>query len=309
MIIRPVKNRDGMALALTITVVTLLTVIVFDRFYDSWIDSALAGSYRNETKAYFAARSGQTAARLILVADKKNSLTYDSLTEEWAQTAIPIPIDGEYTFVSIRDESGKLDLNQLTSDAGYPQERWINAFTKLLNRLELDEGLAGVVVDWIDPNNEISVDGAEDGYYLSLKNGYRAKNGKLDSVGELAMLKDFTPVVLDKLTPYITVWSAGYINANTAPPEVLLSLHEDMTEEMVDTMIRIRVVKPFTKREDIKQVPGVSEIYSDLALMIDASSDYYSVESTATFDETTKLIRAVYKRSATGTEVLFYKAL
>ena len=89
---RPLSNNCGMALILTITVVALLTIAVFDFFGKTWIQSALAASYRDGTKALYAARSGQAAGRLILMEDAKKGLPRDAgLTRIQSQGKHGIP--------------------------------------------------------------------------------------------------------------------------------------------------------------------------------------------------------------------------
>jgi general secretion pathway protein K len=311
MTIRPIRpsRRTGAALLLTITVVALMTVIVVDRLYEAWVQSALAAGFRDDTRALFRARSGLEAARLILVEDARANVPHDALTEEWAQSTIPIPMDDDFVFLSIRDESGKLDLNAMTSPQGYPQERFVEIFKRLLRHLELDSRLADAAVDWIDPNIEPEAGGAEEGYYRSLDIPYGAKNAKFDSVEELALVKGFTPEATRLLTPFVTVWSSGKINLNTAPPEVLLALDDRMTKPLVTRILRERIEKPFADRIDVKRVPGMEDIYPDIALAVDVKSDIYRIESSATVGETTKIITAILRRGTGGVETLYYRML
>lgn len=304
--LRPGTGKSGMALALVIVVVALLTIIVFDRFNDAWIESALAASYRNETKAYYAARAGQTAARLILADDSRK---YDALNEPWAQPSIPLPVEHEYVFITIVDEGGKINLNSLTSDKGYPQERMIAIFRRLLENLDLDSNLADAVIDWTDPNSAPLASGAEGAYYQSLEPPYAVKNSRFDSVDELYFVKDFTPEVIAKIKPHITVWSSGKININTATRLVLLSLDESMTAELADNIIRFRAERPFMKTTDIKKAPGMEDLYPNIALDIDTKSDHFFVTSTATFDETTRTIVSVYHRPSARLNVVYHKIL
>ncbi len=306
---KPLSNRCGMALVLTILIVSLLTITVFDIFHESWIQTVLASVYRDDTRAFYAARSGQDAAKLILLEDARSPIRRDALTEEWAQSTIPLPIDNEYAWIEIRDESGKINLNSLTTSRGFPNERWIKIFSRLLRRLEINEGIADSLVDWMDRDSEPRPDGAEDGYYSSLKNPYRAKNAKLDSVDELLLVRGFTPKVMDKLREHVSVWGADKININTASDMVLWSLDDDMTGEMVKGILRARLAAPFGKREDVKRIPGLSEIYPKIALSIDVKSNIFSVKSSATFNETVKTIVAVYKRSSSDVKTLFYKVM
>lgn len=306
---RPLADRRGMALVLTILVVALLTMAVSDAFYESWIQTALAAGYRDDTRAFYAARSGQEAAKLILLEDARSPIARDTLTEEWAQASIPLPVDGEYAWIEIRDESGKINLNSLTTAKGYPDDKWIEIFSRLLKRLELDEEIADTLVDWMDLNSEPRPNGAEDGYYSSLTNPYRAKNGKLDSVDELMRVKGFTPDIMEKLREHVSVWGSGKININTASGMVLWALDDDITGEMVKGILRTRLVAPFGKREEIKKIPGLGGVYPKIALAIDVISNFFSVRSTATFNDTTKIISAVYQRSASGARTVFYKVM
>ncbi|HJM82122.1 MAG TPA: type II secretion system minor pseudopilin GspK [Nitrospinota bacterium] len=304
---RILQSQSGVALILTIFIVALLTITVFDFLYNSWIQATLATSYRDETKAYFAARSGQEVAKRILIADAKSKIKLDTLSEEWAQKAIPLPIDDTYAFLTIQDESGKINLNKLTSDKGYRNDKWVALFTRLLDQLGLDYTLAASIVDWSDKNSLISTGGAEDGYYLSLKNPYHSKNSRLDSLDELYLIKGITKEVMTKLRPHVTLWGDGPININTATPYALLALDEAMTNGLVKSIVAKRLIRPFKKREDIKTIAGMADIYPNIALLINVKSDYYSVDTSATFGESSRSIHAVYRRNAAGTKTLFYK--
>lgn len=306
---RPLRNEGGMALVLTVMIVAALTVVVTDLFYESWMESALAGGYRDGVKAYYAARSGQEAAKMILVEDARKNIPLDALDEQWAALSIPLPIADDYAFFSIRDESGKINLNQLITARGYPDERWVAIFARLLDRLELDPALAAAVIDWIDENQDIYPGGAEDGYYMSLEKPYRAKNARLDSLDELARIRGFGPEQLARLRPHVSLWSSGKLNVNTASAEALMALDDGMTERMAADIIKARTAKPFSKREDVRRVPGLEAVYPNIALSIDTKSEVFSVESTATIRDTTRTITAVYLRGSAGLRPLFYKVL
>ena len=305
----PLARREGVALLLTVLIVSLLTITVSTQFHQAWIQSSLAAAYRDETKALYAARSGQEAARLILAEDANAAIPSDALNEEWAQTGIPLPIDGTFAFISIADEAGKVNLNEMVTGRGYANDRQVELFTRLLARLDLDPGLAGPLLDWLDENAEPSPGGAEDGYYRSLEPPYAAKNARLDSVDELALVRGFTPEVIAALRPYVTVWGGDRINVNTAAAPTLLALSERMTEAMVEAILKTRAERPFASREQIRAIPGMEELYGELALLIDTRSDTFSVATTAAFDETSSSIFAVYRRSASGAAPLFHKVL
>ncbi|MBI4828980.1 MAG: type II secretion system minor pseudopilin GspK [Nitrospinae bacterium] len=306
---RPLARREGVALLLTVLIVSLLTITVFDQFHQSWIQSSLAAAYRDETKALFAARSGQEAARLILTEDATAAIPSDALNEEWAQTGIPLPIDGTFAFIAIADEAGKVNLNEMVTGRGYANDRQVELFSRLLDRLDLDPSLAGALLDWLDENAEPSPGGAEDGYYRSLTPPHASKNARLDSLDELALVRGFTPEVIAALRPHVTVWGGDKININTATPMALRALSDRITEAMVEAILTARAERPFASREQIRAIPGMEDIYGEIALLMDTRSDTFSVTTTATFDETGSSIFAVYRRSQSGAAPLFYKVL
>jgi len=49
------------------------------------------------------------------------------------------------------------------------------------------------ILDWRDPDDLYRMNGAEPDYYQSLKEPYRCKNGNLDSIEELLLVRGVTP--------------------------------------------------------------------------------------------------------------------
>lgn len=56
--------------------------------------------------------------------------------------------------------------------------------------------IADAILDWIDPDNEPRPNGAEEGYYLSMRPSYRPRNGPMQSAHELLMVRGVTPRLL-----------------------------------------------------------------------------------------------------------------
>jgi hypothetical protein len=49
------------------------------------------------------------------------------------------------------------------------------------------------ILDWRDPDDFYRINGAENDYYRSLKEPYDCKNGNLDSIEELLLVRGVTP--------------------------------------------------------------------------------------------------------------------
>lgn len=109
------------------------------------------------------------------------------------QHAYPAP-DG--TGITVRpgvaDEAGKLNLNALI--ALDPTGEVLYAALMLLPNMT--EDVADAIVDWLDANEDVRATGAESDTYLGMATPYRAKNGPLNSLDELLLVRGVTPLLL-----------------------------------------------------------------------------------------------------------------
>ena len=51
------------------------------------------------------------------------------------------------------------------------------------------------ILDWIDPDDQTHIQGAESDFYENLTPAYSAKNGPIDDISELLMIKGITPEI------------------------------------------------------------------------------------------------------------------
>jgi len=103
----------------------------------------------------------------------------------------PLEIDQQRQRVrfGLVDESGKINVNAMTrfGDA---------AKTMLMELPEMTEEIADAILDWTDKDDDPRDYGAEEEYYLSLPSPYSPKNGPLESLDELLLVRDITPWLL-----------------------------------------------------------------------------------------------------------------
>ncbi|WP_020475518.1 type II secretion system protein GspK [Zavarzinella formosa] len=90
------------------------------------------------------------------------------------------------------DEGSKLNINALYA-ADSTGQVLHDALMKLTN---MTDEIAWCIVDWVDPNDTESTGGAESQYYSSLSPPYQCKNGPLDTIEELLLVKGVTPLLL-----------------------------------------------------------------------------------------------------------------
>ena len=288
------NNEKGMALVITLLVVVILTVTVTEFIFATWVDYSMAADFRDDQRATMAVRGGIEAAREILVQDYKDNNKVDSLMEAWAMPSIPVPFYNTFVFVTIKDEAGKFDLNQLVKPDNSVGPYWekldekqLAIFERLLELLDLDKDIAQAVVDWIDRNEEGF---SEYGYYQSLTPPYKCKNNYIDSMEELKRIAGITPEVYHRLKPFVTIVSNNdrKININTARRELILAIDEEISELMAEEVIKARMEKPFDDTAQLRvAVPEFSDavLWARINPLITVKSETFSVTSTTTVGE------------------------
>jgi type II secretory pathway component PulK len=90
------------------------------------------------------------------------------------------------------DEGGKLNVNSMIA-LDKTGEALYNALLKLPN---MSPEVADAIVDWVDADDVARASGAESADYSGLPNPYKAKNGPLNSLDELLLVKGVTPELL-----------------------------------------------------------------------------------------------------------------
>jgi len=98
----------------------------------------------------------------------------------------------------LEDESTRLNLNALTLFEKLAEQAGVeNGGRQILMGLPgMTEEIADAILDWIDSDDEIREYGAELEYYTQLDPPYAPKNGPLETVEELLLVRDVTPWLL-----------------------------------------------------------------------------------------------------------------
>ncbi len=327
-------RESGVALVLTLLVITILCVMVVEFNYLMRVDITIAANIRDGNRALYIAKAGVNVAMAILRKDDNN---YDALSEDWGKlaelTRVP-SIYSEYLgegnmTVSIVDESGKINVNKIKvnkttgeSSASSQQLR------ELLTLLEIDVGIIDnimdSIIDWIDRNLDPETYGAEDDYYQGLEDPYPCKDGTLETVSELLMVKGITEEIFygtkehKGIGEFLTVHSDGKININTADSLVLQALGylEDdewtypIDEDMAQSIIDHRTTEVFEDESELRDnVDGMSEIYEDIEGQITVRTHFFSVDAVGEVNTVQKRIRTIIRREGGGSMKTFYWAV
>lgn len=269
-------NNRGIALLVTLTIITVLIVVTLEmsRKMRSAVFSAAAT--RDRMTLLHLASSGINVAKAMLVKDKNNSNS-DSLQEDWANPDKISEIlqdisfeDGNVT-LSIIDELGKIQVSALVK---FPEGRAFNApqmflwgrfLRLLLSQEESFENIEPITIvdsmkDWLDSGDDEAItglNGAESGYYQDLDPPYSCRNGPFTHIGELALVRGVIPEIFQGaggalgISRFITVFGMtksdsntftyeGKININTAELPVLAAIMPSGNEELAQAIYEYR---------------------------------------------------------------------
>jgi general secretion pathway protein K len=310
-----------MALLLVLVVVALLTAMLTDLAFSTLVDMRLTETFRDSTRAYYLAKGGINAGRMILQVDDNN---YDSLNEPWSKGVINYPVAAGSVTVQIEDLDGRLAINGMVRDNN-PQVIMIDRFYRFLVAMQLEDQadpaeLTAALIDWLDAGDQpytaihtdglnIPVGGAEELYYRSLPQPYGSKNGPLETLQELTMVKGFTPEIVKRISPYLAVNETVQVNINTASAEVLMSLDLLIDRDIAQQIIDYRETEPIrniTQLEDVLE-PQSYAVLKTLANLkqLGTTSRGYRIESSALVNDGTRRLTAEIDKQ--GNKLLFFK--
>ncbi len=211
------KPRKAYVLIAVLIVVTVLSLAAY-RFTDAMTSEytvAARSAEAAQTKAFAASGVHYAMGMLSDPAAFSGTLGYNPYDNPAAFSAQPVgPATkrngGRFSLISVgdtytgsgesryavrygvTDESAKLNLNSLMrlDPSG-------DALAKaLLNLPNMTADIADAIVDYLDADDTPRPAGAESSYYAGLSPPYRAKNGPLNSVDELLMVRGVTPQLL-----------------------------------------------------------------------------------------------------------------
>ena len=298
------RRQRGVALLTAILVVAVATIIATNLLWLSTLDMRRTGSSLAIDQELQYVLGAEAWVGDILQQDLEESPDSDHLGEVWATEIDPLPIDGGYIYGTVVDLQGLFNLNNLVGPDGEADPIMRTQFERLLQLLEIDPLLAGVVVDWIDPDIESNFpNGGEDDLYAGMDPQYRAANGMVTTPTELMAMAGIDAEIYARLAPYVTALPMGTtLNVNTAPQMILASLSEDIDPGTAELLITERGDAEFPSVRDSFQ--GL--VSEDMLPRIDGVSEHFMLVGQIAIGETTLRMNSVLQRHESGrTRALF----
>jgi general secretion pathway protein K len=119
-------------------------------------------------------------------------------------------------------------------------------------------------------------------------------------VAELGIVRGVDQRSLATVLPFLTALPLGtQVNVNTAPPEVLAAIIDNIASAAFASLIASRQNKPFSSIADfLSRLPDGATVAGSESLNV--SSSYFYVNVEAQQGVTVARVRALVQRSATG---------
>jgi general secretion pathway protein K len=304
MVLRAPRSQSGIALIIVMISITVLAILAGGFAYSMKVETKLARNVNSEAQLEWLGRSGVEYCRWILAEQARlPGEPYDALNQIWAggpggiATTNSALLDvqkvvtlgsGSFTW-KITDLERKFNIN--TAPEPILQQALI--------LMGVDAGqmtpIINCILDWIDPDDNPRMQGAESDYYQSLQPPYLAKNGPIDDLSEMLLIKNITPelywgaaytnhspaafqqrasyfgpggpisTINSGLVDLFTPLSSGRVNINTASPDVL-QLIPSVNAIVAEAIVAARqgeddgsgLTGPYRGVDQVRRVPEVS---------------------------------------------------
>lgn len=342
------SSEEGFILVTVLIVIALLFPLVLAFNSRVQLNLTQAENFRNSVQALRMARSGVEGAVAIL---KASDPTYDSPKSTWAMGIPGLALAQGILTVNIVDEDCKMPVNNLvwsptqasaastgtpassSSTSGTAQGQTATAATtatatETVNK-DLNTQLRALVTSiggnqeiidsltyWLDTNIVTGVASADASYYSA--QGYQAKNGPLDSLDELLLVRGFDKELVDDrgLRDYLTVAPTdGKLNINTASLAVLQivlgtqtgTLAQPLAQADIADLVQYRNQHVLMSLNDIMAVKISQGDLSKITPLIKVNSSYFTVTSKFIIGKVIRSVEAMLKRSGSTVSIVSWR--
>ena len=288
-------------------VLMILAVVALEFSYGMRTEVQITQNFQEEVQLYAMAEGGIQRAVVELiykhdsrVQQKRKAQKDEGIApeqQEWVTDGREYPLAYERGDCAIRitGEAGKVNVNLVSE----------SLLRKIIGNFGLEGEARDVVVDsildWRDADDFYRVNGAENEYYRALKEPYDCKNGNLDSIEELLLVRGVTSELFYGKRPekkeegegrseavglkhVFSIYAAGeQIDINSAAFPVLRVVL-GIPAEAARQVIKAREEKIFESQQNLAQrVPELMPFLNEVGrnIVYRSTTSYYTIEAKA----------------------------
>ena len=290
------RRSRGFVLVVVLVITCVLGLLLGQFAVSTQTDLELSRARARAVQLRAAAESGISLARAMLAADLAQKPAVDSLKDAWARGPMVVRFDEATITVTIRDENAKISLPQLMKSWGGDDARRLTQGLRLFAQeaprdfgVEADELRAWTVA------NQFRLDLPEDAASKPL---FALREVVAPAAGK------------HRAEEYVTVWTDGELNVNTAPAECLKYIWGGKGDRLVSELVSRRTRQPFGQPEEIFAVPGASEaLRLPGSVRLSTTSTVFTIEVIAVAGPSRLCEQAVVTRADAGVPVLYRRTV
>jgi general secretion pathway protein K len=303
---RTLRRQGGVAVITALLLTTLAISIVASLFWQQQVQVRSMENQRLQLQTKWILRGALDWATLVLYQDALDNIKHTSLDQVWATPLADTRLDqyierervqGENFDAtlsgSVVDATSRYNLSNLANE-GQPLPEQAAVFARLLQNLQLNPALAKTTAQYVAKSQTPAVD-------PNPPTPAPAQRGtatmKLVQLEDLLAIPGFTPVMIEKLRPFVTVLPSNgtMINVNTAPAEVLAALAPNFSVMQANSLVEYRKRAPW----DVVALFARQANLDDAALdgLATVTSNWFLVQSHIKLDRATLNIEALVSRS------------
>jgi len=295
-------REKGFFLILVAAVVAALAAILVQFGVDAQLGTLLSGNFRDEMITRQRAKSVFEGVKVAIETDRwRDPRIIPFISNQFGAEGT---CEGE-----IRDEEGKLPVNQLISSG-------MEGIEILQRYWELRGGETAplyALIDWVDVDDQTVYGENEASFYGKL--GEIPPNRPLQSIFELPVIP-FMKKEIERLRKLkerpisedLTVWGKGKINLLTANRDVLMALSDGVTPELADRIIIERDLGHIRSMDDFVKVVHVPvRVFEAFQRWGTLRSSAFRVQLRLVYRKVRLGLWAVLLRQGMGIKTLYFR--
>jgi len=309
-------DKEKGASLLSVLVIVMLMSVAAIAATDALARSVLiikSSSTRADT--FWTARGAADAVAIYLSkAMKLNEGTLNAESELLLQPTT-LPAGNGIVVVQVSEASNCFNLNALFNSAtgGEVSDEALQSYDDLLVAADFDDGeaesLADKLADWVDADFSARTYGAEDSFYASQAEPYRAANTRMRSISELKAVAGYDVEVVSRMEglaclrpgPEQSVININTLTMDQAPLLVALysgELSADNARALIDT----RPPGGWQNKDEFVQQDAIMKIAPEARneMAISLASNYLSADIRIGTGNLVTNYRALYRRAESG---------
>jgi general secretion pathway protein K len=282
----PHKKQQGIVLIIVLWFIILVTILVFTLASETRLSATMVSHHQQAVtqradllKALRLAEMELLLSRMPEPPKKENEEELEERKNPYYRfdgrpLTLSYPNQPENIIIRIYDHAGLLNLRRL---APHQMQTLLTRYIGTEDKERLNQ-LMDAWQDWIDPDDLERLNGAESTYYQDLENPYEPRQGLLETVEELLLIRGFAEIfTLRDLNSAFTIYgNSNGINPNLASREILETI-PGLSTESIEKILQARQEKEFNNNQDLNEIMEATELNEFIPWVHFTNSSFYTI--------------------------------